>query len=50
MFVPEATESTDVVQDLLRDAEEKLLGAFEVSLAELLARQEEQRKVIMYNI
>ena len=49
-FVPEATKATDVVQELLRSAEEKLLRAFEVSLAELLARQAEQQKVIMYNI
>jgi Rrf2 family protein len=49
-FVSDATDFTDVVQALLRSAEEKLLGAFDVSLAELLSRQAEQRKVIMYNI
>ena len=49
-FVSAAADSTDVVHDLLRCAEERLLGAFEVSLAELLSRQVKLRNVIMYNI
>ena len=40
----------DVINELFHDAEEKLLKAFEVSLAELLTRQQQCRSVLSFDI
>lgn len=49
-LVPAAGEATDAIQALLLQVQEKLLESLDISLADLLVRQREQQKVIMFDI
>ncbi len=49
-FVNENSKQTDVITELFHNAEEKLLNAFEISLADLLMRQQKRRSVLSFDI
>ena len=45
-----ANDPTDIVYDLFKNAEKRLLKSLDVSLAELLSRQQQRRNIPSYSI
>ncbi len=45
-----ANDQTDIVYDLFQNAEKKLLKSLDVTLAELLSRQQQRRNIPSYSI